>query len=97
MRCVCIEHGWSLEWKSDWESWISGFKDKWANVPKHHLLSSLHLLLLEPEDRYAVFSNTMTENMNEMKNNYKNIDDIMQEIRCLEIEDYLEFDSNMSL
>ena len=51
------------------------------------------LLLLEPEDGQPVFSN-MIENINEMKNNYKKIDEITHEIRHSEIEDFLEFDSN---
>ena len=34
----------------------------------------------------------MAENINDMKNNYKKIDDIASEIRHSEIEDFLEFD-----
>ena len=36
----------------------------------------------------------MIENIGEMKNNYKNIDDIMHEVRSSEIEDFLEFVNN---
>ena len=36
----------------------------------------------------------MIENINEMKNNYKKIDDITYKIRHSEIEDLVEFDNN---
>ena len=36
----------------------------------------------------------MAENINDMKNNYKKIDDIASEIRHSEIEDFLEFEDS---
>ena len=48
---------------------------------------------LEPEDRHPV-SLIMIENINEMKTNYKKLDDITIEVRNYEIEHLLKFDGN---
>ena len=50
------------------------------------------LLKLEPEDGNPV-SLIMTQ-INDMKNNYKKLDDITTEVLNSEIEDLLKFDSN---